>query len=153
MKVFAMCVLCLFPACLLPAADDSRVILLPTGEAKVSGGARYDDGAAYKCIRDWRTTNVVARWAFTLPARGAWRVLLTYACPPESAGSAFEVVAGEQRANGFTRSTGNWTTFKEHDVGPILLRKPGAHELVVRVTRQTGGSVWDLRHVKLARED
>ncbi len=137
----------------LMAADDSRIILLETKDAKIEGGGRYDDTNGYKCIRDWKTTNVVARWNFDVPAKGSYRVLLTYACPRDGDGSEIEVNVGTQRANGLTESTGNWTTFKEFDLGPVLLRRPAATELSVKATRAAHGSVWDLRSVKLVREE
>ena len=153
MKFFAFLAAFSFHAFVIFADDDARTILLETKDAVIEGDARYDGGADFHCLRDWKSTNVVARWQVNIPAKGAYRVLLTYACPHPSAGSTIEVDVGTQRASGFTESTGSWQTFKEFDLGPVLLRKPGQTELSVKATYAAHGSVWDLRCVKLARED
>lgn len=129
-------------------------IALPTKAAKLEGQpAYYDDATGYKCIRHWRNTNITARWTFDVPAKSAYRVFLTYACPPDITGSGIEVTVGPQRATGFTQSTGGWNRFKEFDLGPVLLRKPGQTELVVRITSIVRGNGFDLQSVRLVPEN
>ena len=134
----------------LHAAD----IVLPAQAAKLEGrDAIYDDAAAYKCIRHWKNTNIVARWSFDVPAKAAYRVFVTYACPPELSGSEIEIMAGTQRATGQVQSTGAWNTYKEFDLGPVILRKTGPLEFVLRVARIPRGSAWDLKGVRLVPEN
>lgn len=125
---------------------------LPAAKAKIAGGARYDGGEAFRCIRYWGSTNVTATWKTEVPAKGTWRVFVTYACPKDLAGSEFEMSLGDQKVNGTTVSTGGWETFKEMDLGPVIFRKPGKIDVVLRVTRMRKSSCWDLRAVRLAPE-
>ena len=135
------------------AAGDSRTIVLDTKDAKVESHRAYFDAGTRHCVRDWKDTNTIVRWKFDVPAKGAYRVLLTYACPQNIAGSEIEVSVGPQHANATTQSTGDWDTFKEFDLGPVLLRKPGPCELSVKATRAAGINVFDLRTVKLVKDD
>ena len=155
MKTVALFFALIFRSAVLFAADGSRTNILDTKNATLEGpNARYDGGPDFHCIRDWKNTNIVARWNFDVPAKGAYRVLLTYACPTNLFGSEIEVTVGSQRAGGFTESTGTWITFKEFDLGPLLLRKPGTTEVAVKITRILNKSgAWDLRTVKLVREE
>ncbi len=135
------------------AADEAKEILLPTKDAKMEGpDVRYDDGAEYKCIRSWKSTNVVLTWSFNVPAKAAYRIFVTYAAPNDANGSEAEIATGGQVARFFLQPTGDWRKFVERDLGPILLRKPGPAELTVRVTRKAGGSVWDFRSLRLVPE-
>lgn len=131
------------------AEEAPRVLTLETRDAKREGGGRYDPDPKYRCIRDWLQTNMIARWTFDLPARGTYRVIAVYACDPKVAGSTFEIEIGNQKANGTVQSTDRWENFKEYDLGPVLLRKPGPLSVTVRVTRIPRGTAWDLRLLRL----
>lgn len=157
MLVFMKWPLMLLTLCALPlaagAADGSGEILLPSKAAALEGpDAKYDDGAEFKCIRNWKSTNVVLRWSFDVPAKAAYRVYVTYAAPNDATGCEAELATGNQVAKFMVKTTGDWRKFVETDLGPILLRKPGPAELTIRVTRKMGGSVWDFRSLRLVPE-
>jgi hypothetical protein len=136
------------------AAEKPGAIDLPAKTAKIAGpDAAYDEGSEYRCIRSWKTTNVVLRWSFTIPAKGAYRMFINYSAPHTSDNSEALIECGNQRASFFVKSTGDWRRFVEADLGPILFRKPGEAELTLRVTAKMPGSVWDFRSLRLVPED
>lgn len=133
------------------AADEPREILLPTSQAKIEGKARYDGSPGNQCVRYWDGTNIVQRWAITVPARAAYRVFVTYSAPDSSQGNEAEVVVGSQVAKFLLKGTGGWGTFAEQDIGPVLLRTPGPAELSVKITKRKG-TAWDFRSLRLVPE-
>lgn len=152
-QAFAMQMICAIAFAAF-AADEAKEIFLPAKDAKIEGpDVRYDDGADYKCMRAWKSTNVVLTWSFNIPAKAAYRIFVTYAAPNDANGCEAEIATGGQVARFFVQPTGDWKKFAERDLGPILLRKPGPAELTVRVTRKVGGSVWDFRSLRLVAEN
>ena len=139
-------------ASLLRAGDAPGSLLLEAGASKVTGGARYDGAPQNRCIRYWGSTNVVATWRVAVPARGTYRVFATYSCDPKVAGSSYEIQIGSQKANGAVQGTERWGVFKEFDLGPVIFRKPETVEVVVRGTRISRGTLWDLRSLRLVPE-
>lgn len=140
-------------ACFAPhlhAAD----IVLPAKTAALNGKeAIYDDAPGYKCIRHWKNTNITASWKFEVPKKAAYRVFMTYACPPDLIGSEIEITAGTQRATGIVQSSGGWNRYKEFDLGPLIFRKTGPLEIVIRATRINRGTAWDLQSMRLVPEN
>lgn len=151
MRALLTFVFALASGLILQAADP---IVLKARDAMVAGPeAKYESGGARDCIGFIHSTNVTITWKFDLPQRGAYRVFVLYSTGPKLGGGAFEVTAGGQRADGSPVDTGDWGNFKELDLGPILLRKPGPTELVVRPTRLVNNRhVMNLRSVKLVPE-
>ena len=143
------CVFCMSVAAWPVLAGD---VALEASRAKISGGARYDRNPDLNCIRYWGSTNVSASWKVDAVPRGTWRVFLTYACPDNMAGSEFEVVVGGQKVTGTTAGTGSWTTFKEMDLGPVILRRAGPVDVVLRIARMAKSSAWDVRGLRLVPE-
>jgi hypothetical protein len=151
-QVVAMLMLCALPFATL-ATEEAKDVFLPTKDARIEGpDAKYDDGAEFKCVRNWKSTNIVLRWSFNVPAKAAYRIFVTYAAPYDGEGCEAEVATGSQIARFTVRATGDWRKFEERDLGPILLRQPGPAELSVRVTKKMGGSVWDFRSLRLVQE-
>ena len=130
-------------------------ILLKARDAKVGGGgeAKYESGGARDCIGFIHSTNTTITWTAQIPTRGAYRVFAIYSTGPKLGGGAFEILIGGQRADGSPVDTGDWGNFKELDLGPVLLRKPGPVEVVVRPTRLINNRhVMNLRAIKLVPE-
>ena len=126
---------------------------LQAREASLAGGkARYDGADNFRCIRGWTSTGITATWKCKIPTRGTWRVYITYACPPEIAGSEFELTLGDQKVNGVIASTERWENYKEMDLGPVIFRRPGDIEAVLRVTKGRNGDHWDVRSIRLVPE-
>lgn len=136
-------------------ASAADTIMLKARDAVVGGDGqgKYEAGPARDCIGFWHSTNTTVSWSFDLTNRGTYRVLMVYSTGPKLGGGAFEVNVGGQRADGSAIDTGDWGCFMELDLGPVMLRKPGRLELVVRPTRLVNNRhVMNLRGVKLVPE-
>lgn len=149
-------VLAALAAATVRAADDPPgTIVLDAKDAKIEnngGSARYETAPNRLCIGYWGSTSTVVRWSFEVTQKAAYRIIMVQACGPDSPGSRFEVLVGNQRATGDVETTGDWGRFVDLDIGPILLRKPGTCELSVRGIFKPGRSVMNLRAVKLVPE-
>ena len=112
---------------------------LASREASLAGGkARYDGADNFRCIRGWTSTNITATWKCRIPTRGTWRVYITYACPPEIAGSEFELKLGDQKVNGIVASTERWENYKEMDLGPVIFRLMSGQNLDEAFAKKIG---------------
>jgi len=136
------------------AAQAADEIVMEAGAAKIDGpDARYDDKPGTKAIRYWNNTNVVVSWSVQIPARGAYRVLLTYASPQKDPDSnQAEISIGNQTTTFSPVSTGGFGNYAEQDIGPVLLRKPGQAEVKLRFIRMKSLG-WDFQKIRLVKED
>ncbi len=142
---FAVLLAC---ACSVRAAGDE--IVLESRDAAVTGDARYM--ASTDDVGYWRNTNVVVSWIANVERAGAYRVMITIACDRGSAGASFDVRVGSQKANGVSSDTGGWEKYKEIDLGPVILRRPGKIPVEVQLTRHYGNGM-NVRKIRLVRED
>ncbi|MDW8320449.1 MAG: alpha-L-fucosidase [Armatimonadota bacterium] len=135
-------------------ADSRGVILCHARQAQVHGQhARYEEGGGKDNIGFWTNASDYVTWDILVPARGSYRVTVTYACPPENAGSRFTVgVEGRRRLEGAVEATGSWTAFRDFVLGEVML-PAGRHTLSVRVTEMPRGAVMNLQKVMLERRD
>lgn len=122
----------------------------PPGDAK--NMARYETVANRLCVGFWHSTNIVVRWPVNVPAKAAYRMILVVSCIKGMEGAHVQAMIAGQKADGFVPSTTDWGNFVEWDLGPVLLRKPGATELTVQATSIPRGSAMNLRAVKLVPE-
>ena len=141
---FAVLLAC---ACSARAAGDE--IVLEGRDATVTGDARYT--ASTDDVGYWRSTNVVVSWIANIERAGAYRVLITIACDRGSAGAPFDVRVGSQKANGASSDTGGWEKYKEFDLGPVILRRPGKIPVEVQLARHYGNGM-NVRKVRLVRD-
>lgn len=148
-RIRAYLAVALLLAAALPARATAEAIVLKARDAAIKGGARYV--ASTDNIGYWQDANAVVSWTATVARAGTYRVLVTLACPPADAGSAYEIRIGSQRVNGFVPNTGSWTVYKEYDLGPVLLRRPGDVRIEIFATRKVG-STMNLRAIRLVRE-
>lgn len=130
--------------------DARGVLLCHAREAEVHGqSARYEEGGGKDNIGFWTSASDYVTWNVSVPARGRYRVIVTYACPPENAGSRFTVgVEGRQRLEGTVESTGSWSTFRDFVLGEMTV-PAGKHTLSVRVVEMPRGAVMNLQKVTL----
>ncbi len=144
-----------FVAARVGAAETNEAIVLDSKDAVIDaagGKAQYESKEDRRCVGYWESTNVVVRWTTTVPAKGAWRVAVEYAAQLPDPGPEVEVVAGNQRASGILRPTGDWGKFVLADLGPILFRKAGSIEVTVKTISLCRGHGINLRGVRLMRE-
>jgi hypothetical protein len=135
------------------ASKNVDIVMLHPRDAKIDGTAKYY--SEHEDIGYWVDQKTKVGWDFDLPRAGNYRVIIAYGCINESAGTSFDVVIGNQKANGIVQATGNWLKHKEFDLGPVIFRKAGAMRLeVVPIEKPPGAqAVMNLRYVKLVREE
>lgn len=140
-------------ACTSPAQDASGEIMLAAKDAKLAGGsARYD--LSQNVIRDWRHAETVATWNFDLDAKKTFRVKLVYSCIPSSAGTEASIQIAGQRIVHLITSTGDWNSFREINVGPIILRNAGKQTLTIQLPEKKAlHGAWNLRGIRLVPEN
>jgi len=126
------------------------VLLCHARDAEVHGqSARYEQGDGKDNIGFWTNASDYVTWTVSVPAQGRYKVTVTYACPPENAGSRFHVgVEGRQRLEGVVEATGSWTAFRDFTLGEITV-PAGRQVLSVRVTEMPRGAVMNLQKVVL----
>lgn len=136
------------------AADPDGTIFLAAKAATLSGGGtiRFQGETNRICIGHWNGTSNTVSWTFRVPEKKTYRLFITFSCDNGQAGSKFEVAIANQIVGGTVSGTGNWGKFEEMDLGPVMLRKPGEVELVIRPTRVARNAVMNLRQVKLVPE-
>lgn len=135
------------------AADPPGTILLTAKSVIRSGWAEgspsWNNAGV---IGHWDKTNKVSTWKVTISERKTFRIFLESSCDDSNAGSTFELSIGGQIIRGTQESTGAFNTPRITDLGPILIRKPGDLELVVRPIKITRSALMNLKSVKLVPE-
>lgn len=154
MKFLIRILLVLLPVFAAAAADPEGTIVLPAKAATLSGGGTicFQGGTNRICIGHWNGTSNTVSWTFRVPEKKTYRLFITFSCDNGQAGSKFEVAIANQIVGGTVSGTGDWGKFEEMDLGPVMLRKPGDYDLVIRPTRVARTAVMNLRQVKLVPE-
>lgn len=130
--------------------DANGVLLCHARDAEVHGqSARYEQGDGKDNIGFWTVPTDYVTWSILVPQGGRYRVKVTYACPPENAGSRFSVgIEGGRRLEGTVESTGSWTDFRDLVLGETTV-PAGKQTLSVRVSAMPRGAVMNLQKVVL----
>jgi len=132
--------------------SDGRLVLAPadaevTGETLRYDVAGTDDKNAF--FRNWTNAADYVTWLIEVPRAGRYKVEVTYACPPENAGSKFVVASGKGgQAAGTVKSTGSQRDFKPDVIGTVDL-PAGRQTVAVRITSPAKGPAMNLRQVAL----
>ena len=125
-------------------------IILHAKTATVHGtGAHYESGPERDNIGFWTNPSDWVGWELTLQRPATFLVQITYACPPDSEGSDYEVLIGEHRLTGTVKSTGGWGKFVVERLGILDLEKPGKHEVGVKPLTKPKGAVMNLQAITL----
>ena len=147
-----------------PASLPVQPILLHAKHATVHGtGAHYEAGPERDNIGFWTNINEWVGWEFTLDRPGTFLVQVTLACPPDTAGSDYEVILGppppagdagslpkpEQRFVGTVKSTGGWGTFVTEPLGIASFDRPGTYAVAVKPLTKPKGAVMNLQAITL----
>ncbi|MGQ0633687.1 MAG: alpha-L-fucosidase [Planctomycetaceae bacterium] len=106
--------------------------------AQVAGQLDYN--STYHWITKWSDANDCATWHVVVPEPGDYRLEITYSCAPGSAGSEFEVSAGDSTVTGTVGETtgwlDGWRNFERVPVNGILRLHPGTSTITLRVTKR-----------------
>ena len=130
--------------------DSSGVISLRARDAQIHGEtARYEEGGGRDNIGFWTNPRDYVTWLCRVPRSGRYKVEVTYACPPQNAGSRYSVgVEGGPTISGVVGATGSWTDFRTETIGELSLT-PGRHTIAVRIISMPQGAAMNLREVRL----
>ncbi len=135
-------------ALLLQRADGS--IVLRAFDAEVIGfTARYESGNGKDNIGFWTDSADVVMWRFEVSRPGRFRVALSQACPADTAGARFAVIAAGAELSSTVRPTSGWTDFIDIDIGEIEVPSPGKCELRVEARSRPALALMNLRSVTL----
>ncbi len=94
----------------------------------------------WKSDRDW------AAWDVDVTRAGKYRVVMFYACAPESAGNRYLLTIGGQSLTGEIASTGGWANYRSVVLGTVELTT-GRTEAVMRADGSVQGALCDLRAI------
>src|SRR5262249_37023042 len=134
------------PEVVKAAADGSLV--LSAKNAEIYGNSiRFEE--QYANLGYWNGDDDHASWTADVPKGGSYAVWLDWACPKESAGKAYVLKAGGNQLFGKVAATGDWDTYKQVQIGTIVL-PAGQHRFTVRAAGKLyGNPMLDLRSIKL----
>jgi alpha-L-fucosidase len=137
----------------LLSPDAAGVVTLRAADATLTGGSigleQYPTGDGTQSIGFWTDPAATARWEFRGVKPGKYRVELTMACDPESAGSEFVVRVGKSQVAGMVEKTQNWRDFVVRPFGELEIAAADKQTLVVEPRKKPGQAVMNLRAVKL----
>lgn len=141
-------------AAFLIGPDAAGILTLRASDATLSGSSigleHFPAGDGSESIGFWIDPAATARWDFRGAKPGRYRVELTMACHPESAGSEFVVRIGKSEVAGTVEKTKAWNDFVVRGLGEIEIPSaPGKQTLVVEPRSKPGQGVMNLRAVKL----
>lgn len=121
-----------------------------TGDTARVRGSKVKLFADAGILGNWSSGDDQAEWTVDVPAAGAYRAVINFACSSESAGNQFELVAGSNRLSGTVPGTGTWYDQREVDFGEIKL-DAGRQTISLRAIAPLRGALFDLRAVTLIR--
>ena len=91
--------------------------------------------------QNWSTTEQYMSWDVNVAEASAYEIALLYLCPAASAGTVFEVSAGDSKVTGTMHETGNaWRNpgWDRQELEGTLNLAAGRTTVVLRIIRRTG---------------
>jgi alpha-L-fucosidase len=138
---------------LTQAADGTIKLLAEDAEIQGSG-LRLENRGDRPNVGYWGSASDYVQWPVQVNQPGTFRVEVTYACEPGSAGSEYSVVAGGSKVTGKVEATRDWDTFTAAQPGQIRLNQGKAIICVKPAgTKINGAGLMNLRSVVLRREN
>lgn len=130
--------------------NESGKIVCYARDAELHGSyIRYEYGDGKDNIGFWTNASDYATWNIFVPEKGRYRVLVTYACPQENAGSRVTLgIEGNEKIEATVEATSSWADFKDYFIGELLLPS-GQQVFSVRVIEMPKGAVMNLQKVVL----
>ena len=122
--------------------DKSGSFHLQAADAEIVGSTAQLEG---ENIGYWTTTSDYVQWKLNVAHPGTFEVSLDYACEPGSAGSEYQMIAGDQKLDGKINSTGSWRHFRTVKVGQIRIDHAGEVTVQVKPLSKPGLGVMNLR--------
>ncbi len=97
----------------------------------------------------WWNPKEYVQWPVSITKPGTFDVLVEYACAPESNGSIYQLIIGDEKLEVVTAATKDWADFVTATVGRISVRKSGPETVVIRSVKQVGVAMLNLRTLTL----
>jgi alpha-L-fucosidase len=130
------------------SADGS--ITLRADDAELTGGARVESIAEVPNVGYWTNPNATASWPIQVDRPGAFDVELTWSCKPESAGTEYALMIGDQQLlKTKVAATTGWDDFTTAKVGTIKLDKPGLVTITIKPLSRPPEGLMNLRLLRL----
>jgi len=133
---------------ILPATDGSFTLAARDAEIEGGGGAHYEAGDGKDNIGYWSDTKSVVVWNVALPRAGRFDVILKNAVKAGSGGS-FVANIGAATLQASAAETGEWTTFKDQNIGTVEIAKAGQVRIALKAESITGEGIMNLQSVRL----
>jgi len=132
-----------------PGAD-GKYTLLPA-DSDVTGSLQVESHDGVDNFGYWTDASSTIVWPVkaTAAQAGDYQVQIEYACPPDTAGSAFSISANGQSADGTTEDTGDWQKYRATLLTGKLALTAGANTITVKAQTMPHGAVMNLRSVTL----
>jgi len=127
------------PYVIKPDADGVITLGAESSEIQTDFGqrAKKENALGHVFITQWTRSGDSPAWNFHVPEAGRYEVTVHYGAHRQSAGTAFEVVAGGAKVSGKVEATGNDWVFKPHKLGGLNLKSGGQ---TIQVKAETNGS-------------
>jgi alpha-L-fucosidase len=130
------------------SADGS--ITLRAEDADLTGGARVESIGGAENIGYWTNPDATVSWPIQIDRPGKFEAELTWACKPESAGTEYAIMAGNQQLlKTKVAPTKGWGDFTAAKVGTITIEKPGPMTITLKPFSKPREGVMNLRTLKL----
>ncbi len=126
-----------------------QLTLLATNGAIFGGDIVFE--APFQNVGYWHGENDRASWNVRVPESGRYDVYLDWACPPESAGSAFRVDGVQPVLRAKVASTGGWDRYRQTKLGSVSLAA-GMQTITMRPDGPPRSAMLDLRGVYLVAQ-
>ncbi len=133
------------PELVRPAADGSLHLL--ASNCEIYGNSLVLE-SKYGNLGYWSSNDDHAVWTVEVTRPGKYAVWLDWACDDRMAGRAFLLEASSHRLTGRVAGTGNWDTYRQAQVGEVVL-SAGPQRVVFRSAGNIAGSLIDLKAIKL----
>ena len=125
------------------------IIVLTAADAEIHGThARYEGREPRGHIGLWTNPEDFVEWILLVNDGGRFDVSVLYSCEPDSAGTEYTVLVGNQKLAGLVNSTGSWRSFRRKSIGVVRLRE-GRYTLAVKPKIMPHGAVMNLREIEL----
>ncbi len=131
------------------SADEK--IALKAIDATVHGKeTRFGSELGHDFIGWWSSKDDHVSWELDIDKPGEFSVEIIYSCPPDCAGSAYDVTVGANaKLSAKVANSGGWQSYKTETIGKLKLAK-GKQKLVVQPTSKPGYAVMDLAEIRLS---
>lgn len=111
--------------------------------------ARYESGDGKDNIGFWTDPNEAVTWQFEVIKPGRYEVVLSQACPQDTAGAAVDIRVGSSALKMHVKATSGWTDFAEIALGEVEIVSAGMCEVRVEPRSKPALAVMNLRSISL----